>query len=191
MCLCGPEFEEKWKVQWWLIGVFRSEVMRVARRTHRSTPSSRWIHTTTETLFSLITAKHCENTHRPSTSVPASFFCPTLQVLAVLGTWGRSKCVTAAKASRWKCRLWQHLLSLRTPWGLEWPQGLKSNKNRGYYDWRIFFSLHQFISFLGIFSAMLLMVDIKQLCDVLLASWQEIYCQVYILTYLTPYVFKF
>lgn len=44
MCLFGPEFEEKWKVQWWLIGVFRSEVMRVARGTHRSAPSSRWIH---------------------------------------------------------------------------------------------------------------------------------------------------
>lgn len=44
MCLFGPEFEEKWKVQWWLIGVFKSEVMRVARGTHRSAPSNRWIH---------------------------------------------------------------------------------------------------------------------------------------------------
>lgn len=41
MCLFGPESEEKWEVQWWLIGVFRSEVMR---GTHRSALSSRWIH---------------------------------------------------------------------------------------------------------------------------------------------------
>lgn len=42
--LFGPDFEEKWKVQWWLIGVFRSEVMRVATGTHRSALSVRWIY---------------------------------------------------------------------------------------------------------------------------------------------------
>lgn len=93
---------------------------------------------TTETLLSVITAKHCENTHRPSTSVPAPFFCPPLQVLAVLGTQGRSKYVTVAKASRWKCWLQQHLLSLWTPWGLEWPDGLKSNRNRDYHEMKFF-----------------------------------------------------
>lgn len=103
---------------------------------------------TTETLFSLITTKHCENTHGPSTSVPASFFCPPLQVLAVLGTQGRSKCVTAAKASRWKCRLRQHLLSLRTPRGLEWPKGLISNRNRDYHELKIFFPLSPSIYFI-------------------------------------------
>lgn len=36
--------EKKWKVQWWLIGVFRSEVMRVATGTHRSALSGRWIY---------------------------------------------------------------------------------------------------------------------------------------------------
>ena len=127
---------------------------------------------TTETLFSLITAKHCENTHRSSTSVPASFFCPPLQVLAVLGTQRRSKCVTAAKASRWKCRLRQHLLSLRTPWGFEWPEGLKSNRNRDYHELKIP-PLHIFILFSGIFFVMLLMIDIKQVCDVLLAGWRK------------------
>ena len=44
VCLFGPEFEEKWKVQWWLIGVFRSEVMRVATGTHRSALSGRLIY---------------------------------------------------------------------------------------------------------------------------------------------------
>lgn len=44
MCLFGPEFEEKWKVQRWLIGVFRSEVMRVATGTHRSALSGRWMY---------------------------------------------------------------------------------------------------------------------------------------------------
>lgn len=146
---------------------------------------------TTETLLSVITAKHCENTHRPSTSVPAPFFCPPLQVLAVLGTQGRSKYVTVAKASRWKCWLQQHLLSLWTPWGLEWPDGLKSNRNRDYHEMKIFFfftTLHQFISLSEIYTAM---VDIKQLCDVLLASWWKIYCQVYVLTFMTPLVLKF
>lgn len=96
---------------------------------------------TTETLLRLITAKHCENTHRPSTSVPTSYFCPPLQVLAVLGTQGRSKCVAAAKASRWKRGLQQHFLPLRTPWRLQWPEGFKSNRNRDYHELKIFFPL--------------------------------------------------
>ena len=44
VCLFGPEFEEKWKVQWWLIGVFRSEVMKVATGTHCSALSGRWMY---------------------------------------------------------------------------------------------------------------------------------------------------
>lgn len=41
--LFGPEFVEKRKVHWWLIGVFRSEVMRVATGPHLSALSGRWI----------------------------------------------------------------------------------------------------------------------------------------------------
>lgn len=44
VCLFGPEMQEKWKLQWWLIGVFRSEVMRVATGTQRSALSGSWIY---------------------------------------------------------------------------------------------------------------------------------------------------
>lgn len=44
VCLFGPELEEKWKVQWWFIGVFSSEVMRMATGTQHSALGGRWIY---------------------------------------------------------------------------------------------------------------------------------------------------
>lgn len=122
---------------------------------------------TAETRPGLITAKHCENTHRSSTSIPASFFCPPSSSSRCAGNPGKVKVCHSGKGFQMKMSAsaapsfhWER------PGGSNDPRALNQTETEIIMNWRFFFSpsLHQFISFSGIFSAVLLIVDCVMSC---------------------------